>query len=260
MKQNFKGWLDETWDGNLEADFPTKHTKLNEFLRGGWRRQHLTILAGRPSMGKTTYGVDEAVFLAREGRRVGICSIERPGTEIVDKVCTNYSGGDPRPEGLRATLEALPIWIDDSGAGLTASRIRHLVEEDPVDILVIDYLQLMGHEKKFSNRNDELDAVLQELQSIHKDYELQMLLLSQLNRGVEFRRSTDDHARPELGDLRDSGAIEQTADEVLLLHREDYYREFKKGDGLTEIIVAKNRLGPTGTVRLTFVPEEEAFI
>jgi replicative DNA helicase len=135
-----------------------------------------------------------------------------------------------------------------------------MVESDPVNVLFIDYLQLMNADERRGNRNDELDNVLQNLQSLHKDHELQIILLSQLSRGVEHRRFTDEHARPEMQDLRDSGAIEQTADEILFLHREDYYREFKQNDGATELIIAKQRLGPTGTVRMTFIPEEESFV
>lgn len=260
MKQNFGEWMDESWDGALAADWATKWEDLNALLKGGFRRQHLTVLGARPSVGKTTLMVDQAVDLARRGVRVGICSLERPGSEIVTKALTNISGGDPRPEHMRAELATLPLWIDDAGAGTTPSYIRGLVDEDPVDVLFVDYLQLMGHELRFANRNASLDTILQELQGLHKDYAIQMVLLSQLSRGVESRRHTDEHARPELGDLRDSGAIEQTADEVILMHREDNYREFKKNDGITELIVVKNRLGPTGSIRVTFIPEEECFV
>ena len=211
-------------------------------------------------MGKTTYAIDEAVHMAKMGARVGIFSIERPGVEVIDKFCCSYTGGDSRPTEKAKELGALSVWIDDSGAGLTTSTIMHAVKEDPVDFLIVDYLQLMRHDKHWGNRNNEIDAICQDLQATHKEGALQMLLVSQLSRGVEFRRREDDHARPELQDLRDSGAIEQTADEVLLLHREDYYREFKKNDGVTEVIVAKNRLGPTGVVRVTFIPEEETFV
>eukprot|EP00919_Chromeraceae_sp_WS-2016_P041131 GHVR01098119.1.p1 GENE.GHVR01098119.1~~GHVR01098119.1.p1 ORF type:complete len:211 (-),score=21.82 GHVR01098119.1:1863-2495(-) len=210
-------------------------------------------------MGKTTWMVDQAVYLAGRGHRVGICSIERPGTEIITKACTNVSGGDPRPEHLRSALASLPLWVDDSGSGLTPGSVRGLVEDDNVDVLFIDYLQLMSHPRG-GNRNNELDNVLQDLQNMHKDMMINVVLLSQLSRGVESRRFSDEHSRPELQDLRDTGALEQTADEVLLMHREDYYREYKQNDGVTEIIVAKNRLGPTGTVRMNFIPEEETFI
>lgn len=260
MKQNFGAWMDETWDGALEADWPTKWAALNEILRGGFRRQHLLVLGARPSMGKTTLMVDQAVALARDGVRVGIFSIERPGGEIVTKALTNLSGGDPRPDHMRASLADLPLWIDDSGAGLTPGSIWDAIEEDPVDVMFIDYLQLMGCQGRFRGRNAELDQVLQELQTIHKAAQIQIVLLSQLSRDVEKRRHTDEHARPELADLRDTGALEQTADEVIFMHREDMYREFKQNDGVTELIVAKNRLGPTGTVRLTFLPEEETFV
>lgn len=259
MKQTLGEWLNE--DRNLEADWPTKFEGLNELLRGGFRRQHLTILGGRPSMGKTTLATDQALDLSKLGAKVGFCSIERPGVELVEKISLSHTGGDPSPdEGILAELASLPMWIDDSGFGLTANEIHGLVENDPVDVLFIDYLQLMGHEQQWPNRNSEIDRILQELQGIHKDYGLQIVLLSQLSRAVESRRFQDDTARPELQDLRDSGAIEQTADEVILIHRDDYYREFKRNDGVTELIVAKNRLGPTGTVRVTFIPEEETFI
>jgi len=260
VKQNFGEWMDETWDGALEADWPTKWPGLNELLKGGYRRQHLLVLGARPSTGKTTLMVDQAVALARDGVRVGIFSIERPGSEIVTKCLTNLSGGDPRPEHMRSALAGLPMWIDDSGAGLTPGSIWDTLKEDPVDIAFIDYLQLMSQPGRFRGRNGELDSVLQDLQGIHKELNIQLVLLSQLSRDVEKRRHTDEHARPELSDLRDSGAIEQTADEVIFMHREDNYREFKQNDGATELIVAKNRLGPTGTVRLTFLPEEETFI
>jgi replicative DNA helicase len=211
-------------------------------------------------MGKTTWMVDQAGYLGREGARVGFCSVERPGSEITTKLLTNISGGDPRPAHLREDLAALPIWIDDSGAGLTPSQIRELVDDDPVDVLFIDYLQLLHADQRYGNRNAEIDQIMQDLQALHKDHEIQIILGCQLNRGIESRRFSDEHARPELQDLRDSGSIEQTADEVILMHREDYYREFKKNDGVTELILAKNRLGPTGTVRVTFIPEEETFI
>jgi len=212
-------------------------------------------------MGKTTFAVDLAVALANAGVSVGFNSIERPGPEIIVKATICYTGGDTNPsESTLAELSNLPLWVDDSGSGLTPSQIRGMVVADPVDVLFIDYLQLLGHERQWPNRNAELDAILQELQALHKEQNLQLVLLSQLSRGVERRRFEDDQARPELQDLRDCGAIEQTADEVILMHREDYYREFKKNDGGTELIVAKNRLGPTGTVRVTFIPEEETFV
>ena len=260
MKQSLKDWLGDVWDDQLEADFPTGHGALDRILDGGYRRQHLTILGSRPSVGKTTFMVGQGVSLARRGYRVGICSVERPGAEIVTKACTFYSGGDPRPEAFRAAIAALPLWIDDSGSGLSPLRIRRMVEDDPVDVLYIDYLQLLGHERRWPNRNAEIDAILQELQALHKEHQIQIVLLSQLSRGIENRRYEDEHARPEMQDLRDSGAIEQMADEIIFMHRDDMYRECPRNDGITEFIVAKNRLGPVGTFRLTFIPEEEAFI
>ena len=259
MKQSFGEWLDETWNEPLEADWPTKHEGLNRLFNGGFRRQHLLVLGARPGVGKTTWMVDQAMALARRGIRIGICSVERPAGEIIVKACTNYSGGDPRPDEMVEELSNLPIWIDDAGAGLTVARIRRMVEDDPIDILFIDYLQLLGHERNWATRNAELDAIVQEIQALHKEYNIQIVLLSQLNRGVESRRYKDEHARPEIYDLRDSGAIEQTADEIILMHRDDLYREFPTNDGATELIVAKNRMGPTGTVRVTFYPEDNRF-
>ncbi len=260
MKQSLKEWLSDVWDTQLEADFSTGYSELDRLFGGGFRRQHLTILGARPSVGKTTFMVGQAVDMARRGVRVGICSVERPGSEIVTKACTYYSGGDPKPTDMRAAIARLPMWIDDTGSGLTPSRIRGMVDADPIDILYIDYLQLLGHERRWPNRNAELDAILQELQALHKEYQIQIVLLTQLSRGIETRRYEDPHARPEMRDCRDSGAIEQMADEIILMHRDDMYRECPRNDGITEFIIAKNRLGPIGTFRLTFIPEEEAFV
>lgn len=265
MKLSFSGWLTRTWENPPDADYSTGYDCLDEILGGGWRKQHLTIVGGRPSAGKTTLALNLLDRMVEQGIPSGMFSIERPGTEMTTKFCKLRSGGDPRPDEMRDELVTLPLWIDDRAA-ITPEYIRSVLEDDPVDFLVIDYLQLMSVEQRQNTRNAEIDTICQGLQAIHKDFEIQMVLLSQLNRGLESRRWEErihgdgvGDVRPELQDLRDSGAIEQTADEVIFMYRPDQYRDYKRGDGITELIVAKNRLGPTGTVTLTFIPEEELF-
>lgn len=236
----------------------------------GLQKSNLIILAARPSMGKTAFALNIAQNVAlRTGKGVAIFSLEMSKVELMKR----FLSSEAEVDGRRLTsghLEAkdwgkitsvmdkftnAPIYIDDTG-GLNVSEIRarcrRLAMNNPdLGLIIIDYLQLMegGTGSNPNNRNQEISAISRGLKTLARELNMPVIALSQLSRGTEQR--TDK--RPMLSDLRDSGAIEQDADIVMFIHREEYY---KKDDpelkGKAELIIAKNRSGPVDTINLNF--------
>lgn len=233
----------------------------------------LVILAARPSMGKTAMALGMAGHLAfNQGLSVGIFSMEMSSSQLVFRLISSLSGVDsqllrsgeveddgwPLITGAIATLSASNLHIDDtpslSPMELRA-RARKLQREHGLDVLFIDYLQLMQVPGSRDNRTNDIAAISRSLKGLAKELNIPVVALSQLNRSLENRANR----RPQLADLRESGSIEQDADVVLFVYRDDYYNRDRAPDGITEVIVGKQRNGPTGTLRLTFDPGRICF-
>ena len=235
---------------------------------------NLIIVAGRPGMGKTSLALNIAQYVAvHEGRGVGVFSLEMSDSELALRL---LSGEADIPFGrIRSahlsnrewgkvvkavrSISAAPIFIDDSpNPSLLelASKARRLRAEEKLDLLVIDYLQLMQAGGRYENRNLEISAITRGLKQLAKELEIPVIALSQLSRQTERRGG--DH-RPQLADLRESGSIEQDADIVAFIYREVVYDPETENPDMAELILAKHRNGETGTVPLVFFGETTRF-
>lgn len=246
---------------------------LNGLLGG-----ELIVIAARPSMGKTTLILNIAYNIAKDSKATAIFSLEMRGEELVkklaciinndlDNVNKIYSIAKTQDEkyavmtAMKKTeeeTEIMPLFIRDLGGvslGDIKKYARRLKRKNDISVLFIDYLQLIKTQSKMQNRNLEIQEITQGLKILAKELDIPIILLSQLSREVEKRADK----RPYLSDLRDSGAIEQDADTVLFIYRDNYYQKQRKGLEEIEIIVAKNRKGETGTVRLGFNPSRSFF-
>jgi replicative DNA helicase len=282
-------------DGGL-AGISTGLIDMDKKL-GGLHPSDLLILAGRPSMGKTSLATNIAFNIAKahkrgrlpdgadgsvEGGVVGFFSLEMSAEQLAARILSEASEvpseqirrGDMTEQEFRRfveaakALEACPLYIDDTPAlpiSQVAARARRLKRTQGLDVLIIDYLQLLKGSSK-DNRVQEVSEITQGLKAIAKELNIPVIALSQLSRAVESR----DDKRPQLSDLRESGSIEQDADVVMFVFREEYYREREKpGDhelekmaqwqalmesvhGKAEVIIGKQRHGPIGTVELSF--------
>jgi replicative DNA helicase len=240
----------------------------------GLGRGSLIIVAGRPGMGKTTFALNVAQHVAiRQQRTVGIFSLEMGQQELALRILAAESGVNfsKLRSGLYSQAEAVklidtmktisrsPLYIDDAAAPSileVASKARRLKAEKDIAVLVIDYLQLMQAGGRFENRNLEIAAITRSFKQLAKELDIPVVLLSQLSRQPERRGS--DH-RPQLSDLRESGAIEQDADLVLFVYRDIVYNE-EADPREAELILAKNRNGETGSVALVFFGETTRFL
>lgn len=256
-------------------------TKLDE-MTSGWQRSDLVIIAGRPAMGKTSFALSIAKNIAVDYRvPIAFFSLEMNNVQLVNRLISNTCeiagnkilNGQLTPdewERLDKNLRKLtgaPVFIDDT-PGLSVfelrTKARRLVREKGVQIIMIDYLQLMNaNGMKFNSRQEEVSTISRSLKGLAKELDIPILALSQLNRTVENREGIEGK-RPQLSDLRESGAIEQDADMVLFVHRPEYYHIFQdeKGNdlhGMAQIIIAKHRKGATGDVLLNFRGEYTRF-
>jgi replicative DNA helicase len=234
-------------------------------LTAGLQPGELIVLAARPSMGKTTFALNLAERAACDGNGVGFFSLEMSSQQIIQNMlCSRAQINNQDLRRGRITTEQYrhlqdvadqlyeaPIFIDDA-AGLTVSTLRakcrRLKQKHDIKMVVIDYLQLLSAGGRVESRQQEIATISRTLKAIARELELPVIALSQLNREVESR----DNNRPRMSDLRESGAIEQDADVIMLLHREDYYKPTEENRGLAQIILAKQRNGPTGEVTLRF--------
>jgi replicative DNA helicase len=242
------------------------YTKFDE-LTNGLHPAELIVVAGRPSMGKTTFALNIARHVALKlGKPVGIFSLEVSRTQVVQNLLCSEARVDaqkvrqcklsPREwQDLIATADKLrraPIYIDDSSSLTTLdvkAKARRLRARYGVELLIIDYMQLM-QSPGVDSRQEEISQISRGLKGAARDLNVPVIAVSQLSRAVESR---EGH-KPRLSDLRESGAIEQDADLVVLLYREEYYkREDPDVRGKAEVIVAKQRNGPTGTIQLAFI-------
>lgn len=239
----------------------------------GFQRGHLCVIAARPAMGKTAFALGAAYAAARAGHRVGVFSLEMPNRDLGLRIaCARASvdservrRGDLLEREYQKLAVALgefaeaPIMFNDI-ADLSVNEIRAkarvLAAHDGVDLLVVDYLQLIGQEGGDGNRVQEVSRMSRGFKLLARELNVPVLLLSQLSRQVESR----GNKRPMLSDLRESGSIEQDADEVIFLYRDEYYDPESADVGVGEIIIAKNRNGPTSTVKATWRATNAMFV
>jgi len=245
-----------------------------DYKLSGLQKSDLVLLAARPSMGKTALGVNIATNASlRGGGKIGLFSLEMSKEQLVQRIISAtahvdlqkiISGNMVDDEWLRVVnamgpLSKMDIYIDDT-AGISLmemkAKCRRLKVEKGLDLIVVDYLQLMQADGKVESRQQEISAISRGLKAIAKEMECPVLALSQLSRAPELR---SDH-RPILSDLRESGAIEQDADVVLFLYRDEYYDKESEKKNIGEVIIAKHRNGPTGSIELVFKHEFTKFL
>ncbi len=251
---------------------PTGYAQLDK-ITAGLQPSDLIILAARPAMGKTSLALSIAQWIGIHNRiPVAIFSLEMSKEQLVlrmlcsearvenSKVRTGHLVDRDFPKLVDAAskLADAPIFIDDTPAlsvGEVRAKSRRLHRESPLGLVVVDYLQLMKSPAYSKNREQEISDISRSLKALAKELSVPVIALSQLNRSVESR--TDK--RPLMSDLRESGAIEQDADIITFIYRDEVYNEASPDKGVAEIIIAKHRSGPTGTVRLAFAPEFTRF-
>ncbi len=252
---------------------PTGFTKLDRLL-GGMQRSDLLILAARPGMGKTSLVLSIALNAARRfGQRVAIFSLEMSNEQIVQRLVAAETGIDsqrlrtgqlteeewPRVEHAIRSLSRLAMFLDDTPAISTVelrTKARRLAAEHGVDLIVVDYLQLMRGDFRAENRVQEISSISRGLKALARELHVPVLAVSQLSRAVESRQ--DKH--PMLSDLRDSGTIEQDADVVMFIYRDEVYNPHTEQPNIAELMIAKHRNGPTGVVPLFFRNELAQFL
>lgn len=252
---------------------PTGYHDLDD-MTSGLQRSDLVIIAGRPSMGKTTFAMNIAEHVVMKSKLpVLLFSMEMPGESIVMRLLSSLSRIDqlkirtgkideqdwPRVMSTVSMLSEAPLFIDDtpalSPAELRARARRLAKEHGQIGMIVIDYLQLMQVPGTSENRTAEISEISRSLKSLAKELNVPVIALSQLNRGLEQRADK----RPVMSDLRESGAIEQDADLIVFIYRDEVYNENSPDKGTAEIIIAKQRNGPIGKVRLTFLGQYTCF-
>lgn len=290
LKRNYEPMSDLIQDAiaNIESaksktggvsGVPTGFVQLDK-ITAGWQRSDMIIVAARPAMGKTAFVLSMARNIAVEQKKaVAVFSLEMSSTQLVTRLIASEAGISS--EKLRkgeltdaeftilhqhiARLTNAPIFIDDTPAlniFELRAKARRLKSQHNVDLIIIDYLQLMtaGGDTKGGNREQEISGISRSIKSIAKELDIPIIALSQLSRAVETRGGDK---RPMLSDLRESGAIEQDADIVCFLYRPEYYKIYEDEHGSTlgigEVIVAKHRNGALDTVRLRFIPELAKF-
>ena len=240
---------------------------------GGLQSSDLVVVAGRPSMGKTAFAVNIAEHAAIKGKlTVAVFSMEMPGEQLAmrmmsslgridqHKVRTGKLNDDdwPRLTSAVEILKDAKLFVDDTPA-LTPvelrSRCRRIAREHGLDMIIVDYLQLMQVPGNTENRATELSEITRSLKAMAKELSVPVVALSQLNRSLEQR----PNKRPVMSDLRESGAIEQDADLIVFIYRDEVYNEDSADKGVAEIIIGKQRNGPIGTVRLAFLGQFTRF-
>src|SRR5215216_2130282 len=258
----------------LITGVPTGFVDLDEMTRG-LQGGDLVIIAARPSMGKTSLVLNMSQYVATQAdHTVGFFSLEMSKESLFLRLLTSEAQIDShrlmsgaigqkdygRISHALETLSAMKLYIDDTasiGVMEMRAKARRLKAEHGLSLLVIDYIQLMSGRGRFENRTLELASISRSMKGLAKELNVPIVVLSQLSRAPEAR---SDH-RPQLSDLRESGALEQDADLVLLIYRDDVYNKDPNSPdaGTAELIVAKQRNGPTGVVRLAFLREQTRF-
>ena len=239
----------------------------------GFQPSDLIILAARPSVGKTSLALDFARNAAvKSGIPVAIFSLEMSKEQLVDRMLSAQSQVDGwklrtaklsldeefqrLQQGMHELMKA-PIYVDDKAANSILnmrSTLRRLNSDKPIGLIIVDYLQLMSTSKSYDNMVNQVTEISRSLKALAKEFNAPVIALSQLSRAVESRGG-----KPRLSDLRDSGSIEQDADVVMFIHREDKYGENTDRKNIVEILIEKHRNGPTGMVELYFDDKKTSF-
>ena len=280
--QNIRDVLVKTYDyiellhsrqGEITG-IPTGFTELDK-MTAGLQKNDLIIVAARPSVGKTAFALNIAQNVAtKTEHNVAIFSLEMGAEQLVMRMLA--AEGNINSQNLRTgqltdedwdkltmamgTLSGSGIFIDDT-PGIRVSEIRskcrRLKQEHGLGMVIIDYLQLIqGNRRNAENRQQEVSEISRSLKALARELEVPVIALSQLSRSVEQRQDK----RPMMSDIRESGSIEQDADIVAFLYRDDYYDRETENKNIIEIIIAKQRNGPTGTVKLAFAKEHNKFV
>lgn len=252
---------------SISTGYPSFDHKL-----GGFKRGDMVVLAARPSMGKTAMALNFAQNVAKKWRNVAIFSLEMSKEQLTDRLIAAAMAVDSwklqkwklsedefaRMGDALETLSRSKIYLDDSpaGEGLLSikSKARRLKMESGLDLIIIDYLQLMSSGNTM-NRVQEVSDISRWLKSLARELDVPVIALSQLSRALEARPDK----RPVMSDLRESGSIEQDADIIMMLYRDDYYNEFSESPWVTNVLIRKNRNGPTGQVDLKFEKSQQKF-
>lgn len=242
-------------------------------MTAGLHNGELIVIAGRPSMGKSALATCIAEYIGvQEQKPVAIFSLEMSKEQLVQRMLCSHARVElqkarsgflsqadwPKLVTAAGKLAEAPIYIDDT-AGISAlelrAKARRLKARHNIELIIVDYLQLMSSSTRIENRQQEISEISRSLKTLSKELNVPLIAISQLSRAPEKRESY----RPRLSDLRESGAIEQDADVVMLLFREEYYNPKETNRGLAEIIVAKQRNGPVGSQSLLFLSEYTRF-
>jgi len=285
QKKNREGFipineiLEKTYDqiealaeaGGTITGLSTGFDQIDE-KTSGLQRSDLVLVAARPSMGKTSLAINICQNAALAGKNIAIFSLEMAKEQVVQRMLSTEAlikVGDVRDGNLTdddwislskasASLAKASVYIDDTpGINLMEMRAkaRRLKMEHGIDLIMIDYLQLMSSTEGNESRQQEISAISRGLKGLAREMDCPVMALSQLSRAPEQRA---DH-RPILSDLRDSGAIEQDADIVMFLYRDEYYNKETEDKGIGELIIAKQRNGETGTIKLAWLGEYTKF-
>lgn len=271
LKKTFQHLSDIKSHSKGITGIPTGFKKL-DLMSSGFQKGDFIVAAGRPSMGKTALALSMAANAAKSGFSVGIFSLEMAAEQLILRMLSAESGiahhnirnatitSDEWIEltHVAAHLAEQKIFIDDTAMQTVLdvrAKARKLKAEHDIQLLVIDYLQLLYGAKKHENRHQEVSEISRSLKALAKELNIPILSLAQLSRAVDSRMDK----RPMLSDLRESGAIEQDADLIMFLYRDGVYNQETENPALTELIIGKQRNGPTGTVFLNFVGELSKF-
>jgi len=259
-------------DGSLTG-LSTGYTDLDE-MTSGWQKSDLIIVAGRPSMGKTAFAMNlvESAIMSSD-KPVLVFSLEMPASSLIFRMLSSLGKIDQTRlrtgqlvedewaalNSAVARLKDKPLYIDDTPAlspmEMRSRARRILREKNGLGLVVVDYLQLMQIKGGSENRVGEISEISRSLKQLAREFECPVIALSQLNRSLEQR----PNKRPVMSDLRESGAIEQDADLISFVYRDEVYNEDSPDKGTAEIIIGKHRNGPIGTVRLSFVGKYTRF-
>ena len=283
LKSNFvsaRSLLKETYERAADVDknkkdllgIPSGYRDLDKLL-GGFQPSDLVILAARPSVGKTALSLDIALNAAvKSKKKVGFFSLEMSSQQLMERLLSmqanvsfwNLRTGQLKDEAFTRLADAMgelseaELFIDDTpGSHIMEIRTkaRRLQMEYGLDMIVVDYMQLI-HGSRTESRQLEVSDISMSLKNLARELNVPVISLSQLSRAVESR----DSKRPQLSDLRDSGSIEQDADVVMFIHREERYKPDTERKGIADIIVAKHRNGPVGDIEMAFIKEQARFV
>ncbi len=274
VKDSFRSIEDLYARKELITGVPTGFEKIDD-LTSGLQKSDLIIIAGRPSMGKTAFALNIAQFAALEGQiPVAVFSLEMSKEQLVFRLLASEAKVDsqrlrkgflgetdwPKLTTAAGRLSEAPLFIDDTPAITVLemkAKSRRLKADQGLGLIVVDYIQLMRAGGYRDNREQEISEISRSLKALAKELKVPVIALSQLNRKVEDRTNR----RPQMADLRESGAIEQDADVIAFIYRDEVYNKSEDNPekGTAEIIIGKQRNGPTGTVKLAFLEKFTSF-